>query len=135
MQYTRVYAGPDGASHFEDVAVPMQPVSEYAPGVPVLNLSTPIPAGAVMFMHGPVGWVGDWHPVPRRQFMTYLAGEVEVTVSDGETRRFGPGDVTLAEDTTGQGHASRVVGGTDVLLLVVVLPEPTADSSPSEQGR
>jgi hypothetical protein len=30
--------------------------------------------------------------------------------ADGETRRFGPGSVFLAEDTTGKGHQTRAVG-------------------------
>ena len=55
--------------------------------------------------------------------MLYLAGEIEVEASDGEVRRFGPGSVTLVEDTTGKGHRSRVVGDTTALLAVVQLPD------------
>ena len=33
-----------------------------------------------------------------------------VETGDGTVRRFGPGDVMLAEDTTGRGHITRVVG-------------------------
>ena len=47
---------------------------------------------------------------PRRQFVLGLVGELEVEVSDGEVRRFGPGSVILVEDTSGKGHLSRVVG-------------------------
>ncbi len=54
----------------------------------------------------------------------YLNGEIEAEVSDGEVRRFGPGSITLVEDMLGKGHASRVVGATDVLLAVVQLPNP-----------
>jgi quercetin dioxygenase-like cupin family protein len=123
MRYTRVFAGPDGESHFEDVNVEMNPVNEYARGVPVVDVSAPIPAAAMTFLRAPAGWVGDWHPAPRRQFLAYLAGEVEATVSDGETRRFGPGDITLVEDTTGKGHTSKVVGSAECMFLVVVLPD------------
>ena len=42
-------------------------------------------------------------------------------MSDGEVRRFGPGSVTLVEDTTGKGHTSRVVGSDEVLAVVVQL--------------
>jgi len=51
----------------------------------------------------------------------YLSGEIEAQTSDGEVRIFGPGSVTLLEDTTGKGHTSRVVGTEDVLLAVVQL--------------
>jgi hypothetical protein len=46
-----------------------------------------------------------------------------VQTSNGEVRRFGPGDVVLLEDTTGKGHRSRVVGDRDVLGAVVQLED------------
>jgi hypothetical protein len=36
---------------------------------------------------------------------------VQVTVSDGETRYIGPGEVFLLEDTTGKGHMSKNIEG------------------------
>ena len=36
---------------------------------------------------------------------------MEVTCGSGDTRRFQPGDVLLAEDLTGQGHQTRAIGG------------------------
>ena len=39
-----------------------------------------------------------------------LQGEVEIGLSDGSVHRFGAGHITLAEDLTGQGHTTRVVG-------------------------
>jgi uncharacterized cupin superfamily protein len=38
-----------------------------------------------------------------------LSGAVEIEPGDGTVRRFGPGDVMLADDTTGHGHITRVV--------------------------
>jgi hypothetical protein len=38
-------------------------------------------------------------------------------------RRFGPGDVLLAEDTTGRGHITRVVGTQPRLYATVPLRE------------
>ncbi|MEV4116022.1 hypothetical protein [Nonomuraea sp. NPDC049695] len=34
---------------------------------------------------------------------------IEATVSDGSRPRFGPGDLVLAADTTGMGHATTGV--------------------------
>ena len=51
----------------------------------------------------------DWHNAPARQYVVMLEGSVEVQVGDGTRRRFGPGAVLLAEDTTGRGHKSRAV--------------------------
>jgi hypothetical protein len=50
-----------------------------------------------------------------------LSGEWEVTASDGETRRFAAGSVRLASDTSGKGHASRVLGDADSLAVMVEL--------------
>jgi len=36
-----------------------------------------------------------------------IDGRVELEVSDGEKRVFGPGSVLLLEDTTGKGHVTR----------------------------
>jgi hypothetical protein len=52
-----------------------------------------------------------------------LRGEVEVTASDGETRRFSPGGLLLVEDTTGKGHSTRVVGGEGFLLVGIALAD------------
>ncbi|GIT02568.1 MAG: hypothetical protein CM1200mP27_11930 [Chloroflexota bacterium] len=41
------------------------------------------------------------------QNLFVLAGQMEVSVKDGTTRVFNPGDVLLAEDMTGQGHLNR----------------------------
>lgn len=122
MQYVRVYADADGESHFEDVAVPMQAV-DFAPPAPPINVSAFTPAAAYSFLSSPPSWYGDWHPTPRRQIIFYLTGEIEAETSDGEVRRFGPGSVTLVEDTTGKGHRSQVIGSADVVLAVVQLPD------------
>jgi uncharacterized cupin superfamily protein len=52
-----------------------------------------------------------------------LSGELEIGLGDGTTRRFGPGDARLVEDTTGQGHTTRAVGDTPVVTAVVPLGE------------
>jgi hypothetical protein len=40
-----------------------------------------------------------------------LTGSVEIETGDGTKRVLGPGDILLAEDTTGRGHISRAVRG------------------------
>ncbi len=122
MKYVRLYADAAGESHFEDRAAPLASV-DFAPPAPPLDVSAPEVASRFLFLSAPVGWVGEWHLVPQRQWMLYPAGEIEVEASDGEVRRFGPGSVTLVEDTTGKGHRSRVVGGTAALLAVVQSPD------------
>jgi hypothetical protein len=67
-------------------------------------------ADEVTFLRMDPGYARDWHPAPAPPVRDRPDGEVEVTVTDGQSRRFGPGGVFLAEDTTGQGHRTRAVG-------------------------
>ena len=118
--YQRLYADEHGESHFEDVELDL--VSpEYAPPAPPLDLSSFTPATQFGFMRAPAGWSSEWHPSSTRNIFFVLSGEWEVTASDGETRRFAAGSVLLAEDTSGKGHASRVLGNTDSLAAIVQL--------------
>ena len=122
MKYVRIFTDESGESHIEDVEAELI-ARDFAPPAPPIDLSPMMPATGVAFVRFPAGWYGDWHPTPLRQVFVYLAGEVEGETSDGERRRFGPGSVTLAEDTTGKGHRSWVVGDADALLVVAQLPE------------
>ncbi|HET8629193.1 MAG TPA: hypothetical protein VFL91_17370 [Thermomicrobiales bacterium] len=117
MRYFRIYAGPDGESHFADVEVALSG----SPGGS--DLSALIPATGVIFRRSPAGQFLDWHPAPRRQFVVTLAGEAEVEASDGEVRHVGPGTVMLAEDTAGKGHITRGVGAAERLSLFIPLPD------------
>ena len=40
-----------------------------------------------------------------------LDAGVEITASDGETRKIGAGEVFLVEDTSGKGHLSKAIDG------------------------
>lgn len=120
--YTRLYANADGESHFEDIEIDLTS-TDYAPPAPPLDLSSFTPATQFGFMRAPAGWSSDWHPSSARNMFCVLSGEWEVTASDGETRRFADGGVLLVEDTSGKGHASRVVSDSGSLAAIVQLPE------------
>ena len=95
MKVTRLYTGSDGQSHFEEIEVETN------------NLQ---PGDGVVFRDTTPDHVNGWHRAPRRQYVINLSGETEVEIGDGTKRHFGPGDILLAEDTSGQGHISRDVG-------------------------
>lgn len=122
MKYLRLYTDNLGESHFDDVEMDLAPV-EYASHAPPLNLSRFIPATQFAFMSAPAGWSADWHPASARSVYLLLSGEWEVTASDGDVRRFSPGSVLIAEDTTGNGHASRVSSDCESLAAVVQLAD------------
>ena len=57
------------------------------------------------------------HPAPAAQFVVLLAGTFSVTTTDGNTRRFSPGDVVRVEDTAPcKGHIT-VVGDKPGFLM------------------
>lgn len=124
MKYARLYAGPDGESHFDDVEVAL------TPGAVSSDLSAPMPVEGIMFLRGRAGGAGpSWHHAPRRQFVITLTGEPVVTASDGEQRRFGPGAVLFVEDLTGKGHLTEP-RGTDI-WRALFLPLPGEDVTAS----
>ena len=87
-------------------------------------MSEMIAAKGVIFRESRSGeYFVDWHNAPRRQFVVNLSGEVEIEVSDGAIRRFGPGSILLAEDVTGKGHISRGVGTATRQTLFIPLAE------------
>ena len=120
--FTRVYTGARGETHFSDETLSFELV-DYAPPAAPISLSAIFTAQNICFISSPAGWHGDWHRAPHRQFVLGLVGELEVEVSDGEVRRFGPGSVILVEDTSGKGHLSRVVGTERMMAAAVPLAD------------
>jgi hypothetical protein len=104
MKIIRLYTGPDNESHFEEVEIELNPTGH-------MHASALQPTQGIIFRSAPPDHLSDYHPVPKRQYVITLSGQVEIETGDGTIRRFGPGDVMLAEDTTGRGHITRVVGG------------------------
>ncbi len=122
MRYVRIYADAMDASHFADIDVEMAP-SDFAPPAPSLNVSGFTPATQAGFVGLPKDWDGDWHPTPRRQFFAVMNGMLEIEVSDGETRRFAPGDVGLLGDTKGNGHRTLNLAAEETVVFIVQLPD------------
>ena len=106
MNVTRVYSGADGESHFEEIEVDIGKLQ---------------PGDGIIFRHAPPGDVNEWHVAPRRQYVINLSGRSEIEICDGTKRRFGPGDIFLADDTTGRGHISRVIGTQPRLFVTVAI--------------
>ena len=104
MKIVRLYTGTDNESHFEEVEVDLNLHGHF-------EASALQPAHGIIFRRAPATHLSNYHTAPKRQYVITLAGQVEIETGDGTIRRFGPGDVMLAEDTTGHGHITRVVGG------------------------
>jgi hypothetical protein len=101
MRIHNLYVDENGESHFRDVEV------EWAETTATGRLSARLPATGIIFRETRADYDLDWHPAPRRQYIINLDGGVELTASDGESRKIGAGEVILVEDVTGKGHLSK----------------------------
>jgi hypothetical protein len=116
MKITRLYTGPDGQTHAEEITVNFGPG-----GTDPFKLMAG--AGAEI-RRAPPGRVADWHTAPRRQYVITLSGHGEVELIDGTKIPLGPGSVDLAEDLTGKGHITRVIGNEDRVTIAIPVSEP-----------
>ena len=112
MGIYRLYTGEDGQSHIEEQDLASHPV-----------LISPRAAKTITFQEWPAGRFIDWHPASRRQYVISLSGQIEIGLGDGTTSIYGPGDARLVEDTTGQGHTTRVVGDQPSITAVIPLAD------------
>jgi len=114
MQVVRVYSGRDGKSHFEEVELPYEKVAS-------AERTAQQSATGIQFRRTPPGNFSDWHTAPRRQYVITLEGQVEIGLGDGTKRIFKAGDVLLADDLSGQGHTTRVVGNRPRVSIAIPL--------------
>jgi hypothetical protein len=105
MKIHRLYADKNGESHFETVEIALTESSRAG------RLSERMPATGVIFREVMPDYDLDWHPAPRRQYIVNLDAGVQITASDGESRKIGAGEIILVEDTWGKGHLSKAIDG------------------------
>ncbi len=119
-KFWRVYSGGDGQSHLAELPLAMKPFTdkEGAHGQ-----GTELQSAAIAFRVSPPGYELSWHCAPRRQYSISLSGVAEIEVGDGTKVRLGPGDVVLAEDLTGRGHITRVIGSEPRVYAIVPLTD------------
>ncbi len=115
MKITRIYAGEDGESHFEDVDIPLKDAGDIG------RLSERVPVKSVIFRENDATYDYDWHHAPQRQYVVMLDGEIEIETGTGDKRTFRGGDIILAEDITGRGHRTRTTNNQPRRSLFITL--------------
>jgi hypothetical protein len=115
VKVTRIYTGPDGQTHAQEVDVKLAPGSS--------ELSEMIKVTGLQFRRTPPNYFVDWHPAPQRQYVITLSGRGEIELVGGRKIALTPGHILLAEDVTGKGHILRGVGTDDRISLFIPLAE------------
>lgn len=113
---TRLYTGADGLSHTEQIELKFSPV----PGTPAtVGQSEPVKVTDAYVVRLASGFFEGWHNADKRRYVVTLSGRAEIEVANGQKISLEPGQIALAEDVTGKGHTSRVVGDKDWVALFV----------------
>jgi hypothetical protein len=116
IQITRIYTGPDGMTHSEEIEAKPDPSG---PG----NVIKLMPVSGAEIHRLTPGTTLNWHPGPRYQYVITISGHGELEIADGKKIAEDPGHITLIEDTTGKGHITRTLGTEDRVALWLPLVE------------
>ena len=107
MRCLRIYATPNGESHFDEVEMPTKKILVHPDATP-FEVSASYEASRVRITCIPAGMREvAWHTVPEPVLTVRLDGSVEYEASNGEVRHVPAGSFVLVEDTHGKGHLSR----------------------------
>lgn len=117
IRCVRLWTGADDESHVQTGRLEMRE------GRNADLVSTAMGATHVTVEETATGGTLAWHTAPVRQLVVTLAGTLVFTTRDGEEFTLHPGDVLLAEDTTGTGHQWRLVGTDPWRRMYVVLAD------------
>lgn len=127
IRFARLVNDRVGESHFEDAIVEVASILDDARRQGQRASEELRATSATVVATVPQTDRLSWQCPARPQLLVWLDGETDVEASDGERRRFRPGDVLSAEDTTGRGH--RTIHRQAGLMLVVDLV-----SAPENEG-
>jgi len=112
VEIVTVYPGADGESRIFDVTT-----DQFA------EIVKHIGEGPTRLNQNQSPSVDDYHNASRVQYVVHLEGISEIEVADGTTKSLHPGDVLIAQDTTGHGHITRGVGEGARISMAVPLEE------------
>ena len=112
VQIVTVYPGGDGESCLIDVST-----DQFA------EIVKHIGDGPTSLNQNQSPSVDDYHNASRVQYVVHLEGISEIEVADGTIKRLHPGDVLIAQDTTGHGHITRGIGEGSRISMAVPLEE------------
>jgi hypothetical protein len=116
----RIWTDREGNSQFEEGVIDL-PKGERGD-----TLSSVFKTTSISFRETAPGGAFEWHPAPIRQFVLTLSGTLEFETISQKRFTIHPGDLLLAEDTTGSGHRWRLVGTDPWRRAYVILANSAA---------
>jgi hypothetical protein len=116
----RIWTDSEGNSEFEEGLIDL-PKGDRGD-----TLSAVFDTASISFRETAPGGEYAWHPAPIRQFVLTLSGTLEFETRLGNRFTIRPGDILLAEDTTGGGHRWRLLGDAPWRRAYVILASGSA---------
>ena len=120
IRCVRLWTGADNNSHFEEGVIALEQ------GVRGDVLTGKLPVTTVSFQETASGGSFAWHDAPMRQLVITLSGTLDFETRGGEHFILHPGDILLAEDTSGGGHKWKLVDHEPWRRVYVVLAQGAA---------
>jgi quercetin dioxygenase-like cupin family protein len=116
IRLIRIFTGDDDQSHFSVGEIEWKETG-------ALNaISQREQAQTIPFEETAAGARLDWHNAPHRQYVITLSGRLEFESRTGARQVVEPGDILLAEDTSGGGHRWRLVDDQPWRRVYVAVP-------------
>ena len=117
MKFPMIHADEQGQTHFGVKDIRDLELAVGPPPNPPGQMSDFGAVTTMCVISFPAGTEAPAHNAPQPYVCIILSGEGEVVTSDGEARRFHPGEVLFCNDLTGRGHVTRAA--TDLILAFV----------------
>ncbi|HEY5105782.1 MAG TPA: hypothetical protein VII73_03295 [Caulobacteraceae bacterium] len=137
IPYWHLWVDTDGVSRQTRCAMTEFDLSSIRPPAsPQWQGRTVSGAMTCLFTVLPVGWIGDWHPNPRPQWIVPLSGRWFVESMDGARVELGQGEISFGGDQAARkrdgkiGHRSGTVGAEAAVLMLVQFEDTPAPSAP-----
>jgi len=121
---TVLYTDAKGFARFREEAIALPE------GTDAARLSVATPAQALQWRQSPPGFKSEWHCTTAPQWTFILSGKMEISLRDGSSRIFSPGEFFFSNDTLPagasfdpevHGHKSRQIGTEPLTTLFIKL--------------
>jgi quercetin dioxygenase-like cupin family protein len=112
----RLWTGADNNSYFEEGVIDLNLKNDRGD-----VLSSVFTTQTISFQETSAAGKFEWHTAPVRQLVITLSGTLDFVTRNNEHFTINPGDILLAEDTTGTGHSWKLIGSAPWQRAYIVL--------------